>query len=485
LLAPLLEARFSLLWTIWTTQMNTMPNPAGTSAFVLAFKSHPTLPQTVTLRVPAAALPAEPPHSKQSAGKLVTASTGLAAVAAMSKRYSKRVRTQRRVLTLVQEEAVQAERDFCFVHRMRSSEATLLAAFRDKLPTVLENVRKECEAAQTANSFSLWGINIEENTAASDIVLFKFLRAEDLKVDSAADRLGLTLKFRIEEGIEELAKAGLPEHFQGHDQITGTDVDGRPVIVSRFGNMDNKKVFGDPDAFTRYRLQIFEKALAMVSFEGGAAEDLCQVHDYSGVNLLFKSSEVKKGVAAMTKVFAAHYPETKGKTIFVNFPAVFSKMFQAFSYFIPERTRKKFQILGEADHSILFTQVRPELIPEALGGMLRGVATPNAAPCQFVEIKPRSTAEVVLTEIRGAGVIDWEMRACTGEVDYKLVFAPANGDPEIIVSRSLPGQPLLGKDGILTGEYCANSAGSLRCQFTNQAAWLQARTCVFRAGRRP
>jgi len=462
-----------------------MPTPAGTPAFVAASKSHQVVPQGIIQGVPRAALPTESPHGNHGAAKLVIASTGWAAAAAISKRCSKRSRKQRRVLTLVQEEAVQAERDFCYVHRMRSAEATLLAAFRDKLPSVTENVRKECKAAQTGKPLLLWGINIEASTTASDVVLLKFLRAEDLNVQSAADRLALTLKFRVEEGIEELAQSELPEHFQGHDQITGTDADGRPVIVSRFGNMDNNKVFGDPDAFTRYRLQVFEKALAKLPFQGGAAEDLCQVHDYSGVNLLFKSSEVKKGVAAMTKVFTAHYPETKGKTIFVNFPAVFSKLFQAFSYFIPERTRKKFQILGEADHPILFKQVSPELIPEALGGMLRGGAASNSAPCGFVEIKPRSTAEVVLTEIRGAGAINWEMRACTGEVDYRLVFAPANGDSEIDVSRSSPGKPLLGKDGIVSGEYNANSAGALRCQFTNRAAWLQARTCVFRAVRRP
>ena len=47
-----------------------------------------------------------------------------------------------------------------------------------------------------------------------------------------------------------------------------------------------------------------------------------------GVNLFVKTSEVKECIAEMTKVFSAHYPETKGKTLFVKFPSVFSKLFQ-------------------------------------------------------------------------------------------------------------------------------------------------------------
>merc|ERR1719272_2770216 len=101
-----------------------------------------------------------------------------------------------------------------------------------------------------------------------------------------------------------------------------------------------------------------EKAINLLKWEPGAPEDLLQVHDYSGVPLLGHPPEVKQGVHAVSKVFGEHYPEMKGKTIFVNFPRVFSKLFAAFSVMIPERTRKKFLILGYGDFLPLFEHLR-------------------------------------------------------------------------------------------------------------------------------
>merc|ERR1712232_37988 len=111
--------------------------------------------------------------------------------------------------------------------------------------------------------------------------------------------------------------------------------------------------------------------MRMMKFKAGEAEDFCQIHDYSGVPLVFHQPEVKGGVTAVSKVFGEHYPETKGKTIFVNFPSVFGKLWKAFSIIIPERTQKKFVILGQGDALSLFEHLRPEVVPEALGGLRR------------------------------------------------------------------------------------------------------------------
>ncbi|CAE8602491.1 unnamed protein product [Polarella glacialis] len=283
-----------------------------------------------------------------------------------------------------------------------------------------------------------------------------------------------------------MAAAGLEDHFCGHDTINGPDVDGRPVMISRYGGMDNERVFGDVDAFVKYRLAIMEKTMARLSFTKAASEDLCQVHDYSGVPLLFKTSEVKAGVTAMTKVFGDHYPETKGKTIFVNFPAVFSKLFQAFSVFIPERTRKKFIILSETDHEVLFQHISPELVPVALGGMF--VESPATqlpgVPCQVVSVPARSKAEVVLAELNGPATVSWELRVCSSEVSYEVVFCPTNSEAEKqdqLVAGSTRGKPLLSSDGVVSGSYRGKEAGTLRCRFNNDTAWLRSRLCICRA----
>merc|ERR1712217_949637 len=121
-------------------------------------------------------------------------------------------------------------------------------------------------------------------------------------------------------------------------------------MVSKFGSMDIDKVFGDPEAFVRYRAKLMEQAIKLLKFEKGAAEDLCQIHDYSGVMSSMYKPSVKQGVTAVSQVFGEHYPEFKGKTMFVNFPAIFAKPFNAFALLLPERTRKKFVVLGSNDH---------------------------------------------------------------------------------------------------------------------------------------
>lgn len=262
---------------------------------------------------------------------------------------------------------IEADLSRCYVDKLGPLEKQKLQTMREQAALVVGKVKE----AYPSWHPDIWGVEFQHSSEALDIVLLKFLRAERLDIGKAVERLSETLTFRAKENLGGLATAELPDHFKGHDTIVGPDVEGRPIMISRYGKMDNDRVFGNLEEFVRYRLQIMEQAMAKVTFQRGMAEDLCQVHDYSGVSLLFKTAEVKAGVAAMTKVFGEHYPETKGKTVFVNFPTVFSKLFQAFSFFIPERTRRKFVILGEADQDLLFEQIRPELVPEALGGLLR------------------------------------------------------------------------------------------------------------------
>lgn len=283
--------------------------------------------------------------------------------------------------------------------------------------------------------------------------------------------------FRADCHIDELTKAELPEHFQGHDTIEGLDIDGRPIMISRFGGMDLQAVFGDVEAFVRYRALYMERAIAKLSWKKGDMEDLCQVHDYSGVPLLFQTAEVKGSVSAVSKVFAEHYPETKGKTIFVNFPAAFSKLWKAFSVFIPERTRKKFLILGEQDQATLFDHMAPEVVPEVLGGMLRSPPGPLTGPCKSIHVK--SEEVVTLTEAEGPVTIVWELRVCSLQVAYEVAFVP-NEDgaaADIVKSKEL----LQAADGIMSGEYSCKTAGKLQCTFRNEKAWFKWRLCAYRA----
>lgn len=418
------------------------------------------------------AQPQRIPSASGARGWWAVASAAGAALAAAAPRARRRA-VRRKASTAsaaVASGTATAQRDRCYVGELGPPEEAKLAALRGRLAEIVK-------AAGSAGPL-VWGVDIAKDGPEADAVLLKYLRAEDLGVDQAASRLSRTLTWRKELGVDALAAAELPPDCRGHDTIGGLDRAGRPVLVSRYGGMDNEKVFGDIDGFVLYRIQVTERALALLRLgEPGAPEDLCQVHDYSGVPLLFKTAEVKKAVNAIAEVFTEHYPETKGKTIFVNFPTIFSRLFQAFTAFVPERTRQKFLILGEADHAVLFDQLGPEVLPVALGGLVSERPSPLEGVAAQVAALPAGSSREMRAEALGPGSLNWEVRACFGEAAYELFWVPAGGGQERPVSKG----SLKASEGVVAGEYIAKEAGTLVCRCRNEA-WLQQRVCVFRAG---
>jgi len=370
----------------------------------------------------------------------------------------------------------------CYLGSLSDVDAQKLEDLRQRLPAIIERACEESAEARSKNRYEIFGVDIQTKSDATDIVLLKFLRAEELDVEKAQERLVQTLIFRADCRIEELGSAELPEHFKGHDVVGGTDLEGRPVMISRFGKMDLPKVFGDVEAFVRYRSLLMEQAISLLKWEKGAPEDLCQVHDYSGVPLIFQTAEVKGGVQAVGRVFAEHYPELKGKTIFVNFPSVFSGLFKAFSLVIPARTLKKFVILGVDDHLNLFQHLGPEVLPVALGGMVRDDAPHRlTVPCKVVQIRARYTEEEEGVKVLSAAKVFWELRACTAEIAYEVVFIPEGGGAEVAIQTSDPEKHHEASEGVICGEYQAEGAGVLKFRFRNAVAWFRQRVVACRA----
>merc|ERR1712218_685699 len=152
----------------------------------------------------------------------------------------------------------------CYLHSLGSVEEAKLADLRGRVPAIVAKARLKSTDAAAKSEPTLWRVNIETKSDASDMILLKYIRAEELDVDKAAERITQSLIFRAECHIDELTEAELPEHFCGHDFMTGVDPSGRPVMVSRFGGMDIPKVFGDPEAFVRYRVKVMEQAVAQL-----------------------------------------------------------------------------------------------------------------------------------------------------------------------------------------------------------------------------
>eukprot|EP00392_Amoebophrya_sp_AT5.2_P014503 g14660.t1 len=278
---------------------------------------------------------------------------------------------------------------------------------------------------------TLWGCPLHAKSDARDIVLLKFLRAEEFDAARSWHRLQQTLSWRRDNRIDALAANfdKLPQQFQNHDHFCGFDRnEGRPVLVSHFGGMDLASVFGDTDLFVKYRVAVMERAIArLLPFEKGSPETLFQVHDYKNCPVLFKDKTVSsilggvnvippkpmgsdsvacqtlqenrcllsgqsmhcfdmvltvdQGVKAISKVLADHYPEFKGKTCFVNFPDVVELAWKAAALLlVPEKTAKKLAFLGGSNLLPLLDDLSALDVDERLGGLGRYERSADGTP---------------------------------------------------------------------------------------------------------
>jgi len=257
---------------------------------------------------------------------------------------------------------------------------------------------------------------------------------------------------------------------------------GRPLLLSRFGSMDIQQVFSDVEQFVRYRVQVMEKAMSKLSFKKDEPGTLCQIHDYSGVPLSF-GNNVRSSVKAVSKILEQHYPETKGKTVFVNFPPSFVTVFNAFAVFIPERTKSKFLILGFKDHETLFKLIAPENVPDFVGGMCRRPPGPLNGPCTAVWVRPKGREEVRGYEATESCTVAWELRVCFDDIAYEVVFVPEGSSDNVIVQANQPERLALASEGIVFGTWETSGAGSLIFRLSNTRAWFRYRYCLCRAGR--
>jgi len=104
-----------------------------------------------------------------------------------------------------------------------------------------------------------------------------------------------------------------------------------------------------------------------------------------------------------------HYPEFKARSVFLNFPVVFSALWNAFSIFVPAPTRAKMAFVGEGDYQSLFDIVDPAQLPVSLGGF-------GAFSVEGTDFS--STTAQVFT----VGPLSSTYATCQGEAGRKIAF---------------------------------------------------------------
>ncbi|KAI0536810.1 CRAL-TRIO domain-containing protein [Xylaria digitata] len=218
-------------------------------------------------------------------------------------------------------------------------------------------------AAKAHEHPEIWGVTLADPSAhvPSQIVLQKYLNANDGDIVKAKDQLTKTLDWRKKtQPLKLIEQTFSKEKFGGLGYVTTYSAEGDEKDKAReiftwnvYGNVKSIDVtFGSLDEFINWRVALMEQAVQELSFSTATTPitsdpdadpyKMFQVHDYKGVSFLRQAPQVKAASTETIRVFATAYPELLKEKFFVNVPAVMGFMYGFMKLFVAARTIKKF-----------------------------------------------------------------------------------------------------------------------------------------------
>ncbi|KAL4200757.1 hypothetical protein AMTRI_Chr02g255210 [Amborella trichopoda] len=204
---------------------------------------------------------------------------------------------------------------------------------------------------------SLWGVPLlpSKGLDNTDVVLLKFLRAREFRVNEAFEMLKNTLRwreeFKTDTILDEILGGG---ELDSVAYMNGTDREGHPVCYNIYGVFEDnelyQKTFGSEEKceeFLRWRVQLMEKGIQKLSFKPGGISSLLQINDLNNSPGPSKK-ELRNATKKAVNLLQDNYPEFVARNIFINVPFWYYAFSALLSPFLTQRTRSKFVLARPA-----------------------------------------------------------------------------------------------------------------------------------------
>lgn len=243
-------------------------------------------------------------------------------------------------------------------------------AFKEYKTAVVEPLKNVVEDGK----IEIWGVNIMENgeLASSpkvDTILLKFLRASELDVKLAVERIIVTLQWRKEFRVEDLKNETFDTEFSKVGYIHKIMENGTPVSYNVYGAVPADRIFHDTQRFLRWRIKLMEENIRRLDFE--KVTGTLQIHDYANVNMFSLDKATKATVKETVKIFQDHYPELLERKFFINVPWFMAGVFNVVRMLVNSRTQDKFQMCSDDYREVLLRSIPAENLPVHYGGLSR------------------------------------------------------------------------------------------------------------------
>ncbi|XP_013598649.1 PREDICTED: patellin-4-like isoform X1 [Brassica oleracea var. oleracea] len=307
-------------------------------------------------------------------------------------------------------------------------------------------VEQEEEDEIVDNDIELWGVPLLPSKGAegTDVILLKFLRARDFKVNDAFEMLKKTLKWRKEQKINSVLGRDFGEDLASAAYMNGLDRESRPVcynVYSVFGNEElYQATFGSEQSrenLLKWRFQLMEKGTQKLDLKPGGVTSLLQIHDLKNCPGPLKKElwvAIKNAIVALQD----NYPELVSRNVFINVPFWFYAVSTLLSPFLTQRTKSKFVVPRPANVTeTLLKYIPAEEIPVQYGGFKRDDDTEfSKEAVSEVVVKPGSSETIEIPATETEGTLVWDVAVLGWEVNYKEEFVPADeGAYTIIVQK--------------------------------------------------
>ncbi|XP_049371830.1 patellin-4 [Solanum verrucosum] len=307
---------------------------------------------------------------------------------------------------------------------------------RDTVEGKEEEKEGDLDVVEVDREISIWGVPLlpSKGDEKTNVVLLKFLRARDYKVNESFKMLKKTLQWRKDFNIQSILEEDLGSDLAPAAYMSGVDNQGHPICYNIFGVLDDEeiynKTFGTEEKrnqFLRWRVQLMEKGIQQLDFKAGGVSSLLQINDLKN-----SPGPSKKEVRVATKqavdLLQDNYPEFVAKNIFINVPFWYYAVHSLLSPFLTQRTKSKFVFARPAKVTETLLKYIPiHEIPIQYGGLKRENEFEfSVSDCEASEIllKAGSTETIEIPAVDVESTFIWDVTIVGGEVSYKEEFVP-------------------------------------------------------------
>ncbi|RDX76594.1 Patellin-4, partial [Mucuna pruriens] len=330
---------------------------------------------------------------------------------------------------------------------------------------------KSVEVEGEVKDVFLWGVPLLPSKGAEglDVVLLKFLRAREFKVNEAFEMLKKTLKWRKESRIDSVVDEDFGPDMASAACMNGVDHEGHPVCYNVFGAFESEelyqKAFGTEEKrseFLRWRCQLMERGIQKLDLKPGCVSSLLQINDLKN-----SPGPSKKELRIATKQTVAmlqdNYPEMMAKNIFINVPFWYYALNALLSPFLTQRTKSKIVVARPNKVTETLTKYIPiEEIPVQYGGFKREndteFSSQDGAVSELI-LKAASTATIEIPALEVGNTLCWDLTVLGWEVSYKEEFVPIDeGSYTVIVQK---GKKMGSQEGPIRNTFRNNEPGKV------------------------